>query len=158
PRGNMELLWQWIQDPDIGHWQHIANLAGALAYLYPPEQGPVEQETSTVFQLTAEQANTHLNTAHGEYPRWERQLGSVNMLVRGDLRYPLTMRSILVLNDGSDAMHAYDYKQAWQQWLTWSNMLAFVTDPGPVLSATQSTAPTQGEELYGASDRVVTQA
>lgn len=158
PRGNLELLWQWIQDPDISQWQHIANLAGALALSDSAAQGSIEQEHASEFQLTAEQANTHLNTAQGEYLHWMRQLGAVNMLVRGDLRNPLTMRSILVLHDGSDAMHAYDYKHAWQQWLTWSNMLAFVSDPGSVLIATQSTAQTLWEELYGASDVLVTEA
>lgn len=142
----------------MSHWQHVANLAGALVFAGSAAQGSVEQETSTVFQLTAEQANTHMNTNRAEHLHWMRQLGSANMLVTGDLRNPLTMRSILVLDDGSEAMQTYDYKQAWQQWLTFSNMLTFVADPGAVLIATQSTVQSLWEELYGASEVRATEA
>lgn len=148
--GNMELLWAWIQEPELEHWQRLADLAPALAFANKGPSGPTDEASAIQLRMTPHQVNTHLKLVTADQMSWGRSLGALSLFSSGDLLNPRTgLRSILVLHDDDESIRQDDYQQAWQQWLTWTNLMAFSTHPGAALIASATTAQEIWEEFYG---------
>lgn len=149
--GNMELVWAWIQHPMLEDWQQFANAAPGLMFSGTLSQGTVQQDHVDAARLTAQQANVHLRLADNATPMfWGRHMPHLMMLSAGEMATPgAELRSMLVLDDDHAAVTSPDYRAAWQQWLRWSNLLGFATNPRTHLIGTTSIAPQLWEELYG---------
>jgi ATP-dependent helicase YprA (DUF1998 family) len=154
--GNMELLWAWIQHPVLQDWQQFANAAPGLTFAGNVTYGAVEQDVADAVRLTAQQTNKHLKLDDAPNAMfWGRNMPHLTMLSAGELAKPTAeLRSVLVLNDDTTAVTAPDYQASWQQWLRWSNLLGFATNPRTHLIATSGVIQQLWEEHYGADELV----
>lgn len=153
--GSMELLWTWLTHPEYDDWQKIADVAPTLAMtgMKSLTEDPIEQPIRQI--LPESRGRTPLETmlagsideaAEARQERWwQRSSEALTLLSVGN---PLekhrsgAVRSVLVLDDRPDALHAPNYAASWRRWLYWSNLLAFRDHPDQHLPMTVSSAET----------------
>lgn len=137
--GAMELLWQWMQDPNQEAWQQLACVAPALTItdLAQVKTGPVEEtETGIAEQTLSEFLGLEENS------RWWKISDDVAFIAAegvptsiDTLRGP---RMIVALNDSDASLVEEGFEIAWRRWLLWSNVASLHPEPDRVLVTTTS--------------------
>ncbi|MFB2572369.1 DEAD/DEAH box helicase [Micrococcus sp. IITD107] len=146
--GSMELLWAWINEPDLVAWRKVADLGAGLAP-GPLQKHPLGEDDAKRFGVEVGSLATHLKMTP-ETPWWVRAEGAVQMLAAGEItRAGVAVRNVLVLDDSPAAVGTAEFRQAWSRWLLWSNVTGFQTSVHGAINATTGTVEQILGEVYG---------
>lgn len=131
--GSLELLWEWIQSPNIEQWRSFSELAPLLSITKELEKHPLRDSVLPAYQVEGAQAEEVLKPTE---LWWQRNTSYLNSMVSSN-RSLSSARSLLTLNDAPASVSQSDYLESWRTWLYWSNLTAFA-DPSQHIVTTSS--------------------
>lgn len=135
PGGSMELLWEWMQNPDVQGWRQLSGLVMGLT-LGDYRSGSASDAELPDYQFAKEMV---VDSVVKGPVWWTRRTPFLHVLAAG---HPLTTKTgisaVMVLDDRAEAVGDPEFAESWRSWLFWSNLTAFREDPKSVLIGTAS--------------------
>ena len=133
-RSSMDLLWEWINNPDETRFAALADYAvyaplleQTLKHRQPPT--PLTENLAAELPeilLSPKLLAAALSTSASEVDAWwHHGNGPVDIAGAGNLKYPNRARVVLNLNDGQDGMSHVGFAESWRDWLLLATILSF---------------------------------